>query len=53
MRELRLANTEMDFRIQTLQRTICWTDDGLSESELGDLEKVWNVLRYYGHLETA
>lgn len=53
VRELRLANTEMDFRIQTLQRTICWTDDSLSESELGDLEKVWNVLRYYGHLETA
>ena len=53
VRELRLANTEMDFRIQTLQRTFCWTDEGLAESERSELEKVWHVLRHYGHLEAA
>lgn len=53
VRELRLANTEMDFRVQTLQRTFCWTDESLAESERSELEKVWHVLRHYGHLEVA
>lgn len=51
--ELRLANTEMDFRIQTLQRTVCWLDDTWKESERKELEKIWQVLDYYGHLEVA
>lgn len=51
--ELRLANTEMDFRVQTLQRTVCWMDERWDESELNELETVWHELRQYGHLQLA
>lgn len=51
--ELRLANLELDFRVQTLQRTVCCMDDTLSAAEREDMERIWSALRNHGHLEVA
>lgn len=51
--ELRLANLELDFRVQTIQRTVCNMDDALSPSERESMEQIWSALRHHGHLEMA
>lgn len=50
LHELRLANIELDFRAQTIQRTVCWMDDHWLPNEREELEKLWTALRNHGHL---
>lgn len=45
LHELHLANQELDFRIQTLPRVMCWLDERWSPEERLALDDVWSALQ--------
>lgn len=45
LHELRLANMELDFRVQTIQRNACWMDDHWQPQEQDELDRLWTALR--------
>lgn len=45
LHELHLANQELDFRIQTLPRVVCWLDERWSADEREALDGVWCALQ--------
>lgn len=44
LHELHLANLELAYRIETLQRTVCWLDGSWCPAESDALAQVWQAL---------